>query len=100
MLIFQHGFTQANKKNPKEIGIDQYQELDALVKANQKQLGNDVIAMVWKDTLVYKRELGMFDSRTLVPVSASSQWLTAALVLKMVEEGKISLDDKVSSRKD
>jgi CubicO group peptidase (beta-lactamase class C family) len=96
LLIFQVAFAQANKKNPKELGITRFSELDELVRQNQKALGNDIIAMVWTDTLVYKRELGQFDARTLAPVEGSSQWLTAALVLKIAEEGKISLDDKVS----
>ena len=96
LLFFQVAFSQGNKKNSKEIGTDQFSMLDELVKKNQKLLGNDIIAMLWSDTLVYKRELGLFDARTLVPVEGSSQWLTAALVLKIAEEGKISLDDKVS----
>ena len=96
LLIFQSVFAQGSKKSPKEIGLDQYAGLDAAVGKNAKALGNDMVAMLWTDTLVYKKELGAFDSRTVVPVHAASQWLTAALVMKMVEEGKISLDDKVA----
>ncbi len=96
MLFFQFSFSQASKKNPKELGLASYPGLDALVMKHQEKLGKEVVAMVWTDTLVYKRELGMYDSRTVVPIAGSSQWLTTALVLKMAEEGKISLDDKVS----
>jgi CubicO group peptidase (beta-lactamase class C family) len=95
LLFFQTGFTQA-KKTPKEIGTEQYGLLDALVQKNQKLLGDNVVAMVWTDTLVYKRELGEFDSRTVAPIASCSKWLTAALVMQFVDEGKISLDDKVS----
>jgi CubicO group peptidase (beta-lactamase class C family) len=95
LLIFQLSFAQGNKKNPKEVGIDKYSELDELVKKNAKALGSDIVSMVWTDTLVYKRELGEFDARTVVPVESASKWLTAALVMKLVDEGKISLDDKV-----
>lgn len=96
MLMFQPGWSQSGKNKVKEVGTEEYSELDALVLKNQKLLGNDVVAMVWKDTLVYKRELGSFNSKTVAPVASASKWLTAALVMKMVEEGKISLDDKVS----
>lgn len=95
LLFFQTGFSQI-KKPAKEIGIDQFQNLDALVQQNQKLLGGNLVAMVWTDTLVYKRELGDFDSKTIAPIASCSKWLTAALVMMFVDEGKISLDDKVS----
>ncbi|HWJ90628.1 MAG TPA: serine hydrolase [Flavisolibacter sp.] len=96
MLFLQMGYAQTNKKNPKEIGLTQFEGLDAAVQNNAKMLGGNAVTMLWTDTLVYKRELGEFDSKTLVPIGAASQWLTAVLVMKFVEAGKISLDDKVS----
>lgn len=96
LLFLQTGFAQTGKKNQKEIGLAEFEYLDAAVMKNAKALGNDLVAMVWTDTLVYKHELGEFDARTLAPMAAASKWLTAALVMKMVEEGKLSLDDKVS----
>jgi CubicO group peptidase (beta-lactamase class C family) len=95
MLFFQFGFSQSSKI-PKEVGINRYEDLDAIVQQNQKSFGNNVVAMMWTDTLVYKREMGDFDSKTPVPVADASKWLTAALVMMFVDEGKISLDDKVS----
>ena len=98
LLFFHTGFTQASqsKKIPKEVGINRFEDLDALVQHNQKLLGNNIVAMVWTDTLVYKRELGEFDYKTVAPIASASKWLTAALVMQFVDEGKISLDDKVS----
>jgi len=95
LLFFQIGFSQT-KKIPKEIGIDRFEDLDAIVQQNQKQFGGNAVAMIWTDTLVYKREVGDFDSKTVAPVGDASRWLTAALVMMFVDEGKISLDDKVS----
>lgn len=72
--------------------------LDEALQTNQKVLGKNLVAMVWKagDTLVHKKELGEFNSKTQAPLGAASQWLTAALVMVFVDEGKLSLDDKVS----
>jgi CubicO group peptidase (beta-lactamase class C family) len=95
LLFFQVGFSQS-KKVPKEVGINRFEDLDALVQQNQKALGGNVVAMVWTDSLVYKRELGEFDAKTAAPIASSSKWLTAALVMMFVDEGKISLEDKVS----
>lgn len=96
MLFFQPGFAQVRKKELKEIGSIEFQKLDALVKQNKNLLGDNVVVMVWTDTLVYKTELGEFDSKTVAPIASSSKWLTAALVMRLVEQGKISLEDKIS----
>ncbi len=71
-------------------------DLDAELQAKQKLLGTNVVAMIWKgDSLVYKKEMGDFNSKTQAPIASCSKWLTAALVMQFVDEGKISLDDKV-----
>lgn len=93
-LIFFHA-AQA-QKTVKEFGIAAYPELDALITAKEKQLGSNAVIMVWSDTLRYKKELGMFNARTAAPIASASKWLSAALVMILVQEGKISLDDKVS----
>ena len=96
LLIFHTSYAQVKKKDQKEVGVAEFKKLDGLVKQNQNLLGDNVVVMVWTDTLVYKTELGEFDSKTLAPIASCSKWLTAALVMKMVEQEKISLDDKVS----
>ena len=73
-----------------------WNELDAELQAKQKLLGNNVVAMIWKgDSLVYKKEMGDFNSKTQAPIASCSKWLTAALVMQFVDEGKISLNDPV-----
>ncbi len=73
-------------------------DLDAQLEAKQKILGTDFVVMVWKgDSLVYKKERGTFNTKTQAPIASCSKWLTAALVMQFVDEGKISLDDKVST---
>ncbi len=73
-----------------------WSELAAKIEANQKKLGTDIVVLIWsKDSLIFKKEMGDFNSKTQVPIASCSKWLTAALTMKMVEEGKISLDDPV-----
>ncbi len=67
-----------------------------LERAKDK-IGKDAVFLLYKDgKTVYKKELGKFNIKTEQPVFASSEWLTAALVLIMVQEGKLSLNNKVS----
>lgn len=75
-------------------------DVDQFIAANQKALGKEFLVMAWKkdDTLAYKKEVGMFNSKSQQgPLSQVSHWLTTALAMVMVDEGKISLDDKIST---
>lgn len=85
LLFFQHGFSQFN-----------WNELNKELSAKQALLGNNVVTMIWKgDSLVFKNETGDFTSKTQVPIASCSKWLTAALVMQFVDEGKLKLDDPV-----
>ena len=87
LLLLQTGFTQGN-----------YAELDKAFQEKQNLLGKDLVVMLWKkdDTIVYKKEMGTFNSKTVAPIASASKWLTAALVMQLVDEGKLSLDDNIS----
>jgi CubicO group peptidase (beta-lactamase class C family) len=85
LLFLQPGRAQTN-----------WSDLDKELGDKQQLLGNDLVAMIWKgDSLVYKKEMGSFNSKTQAPIASCSKWLTAALVMQFVDEGKLSLDDKI-----
>ncbi|MFK4985511.1 serine hydrolase domain-containing protein, partial [Klebsiella pneumoniae] len=46
--------------------------------------------------IIYEKNLGDFNTKTQAPIASCSKWLTAALVMVLVDEGKLSLSDKVS----
>lgn len=87
LLILQPLFAQYN-----------WQKLDQKLDESQGVLGKDFTVMIWKknDTLVYKKELGEYKTKTVAPIASCSKWLTAAIVMTYVDEGKLSLDDKIS----
>lgn len=73
-----------------------FSELNQELISNQKNLGNNVVFQLWnKDSLLYKKEMGDFNSKTQAPIASCSKWLTTALVMIFVDEGKISLDDPI-----
>jgi len=73
-----------------------WSELDQELEHRKKLFGNNVVALIWKDdSLIYKKEMGEFNMKTQAPIASCSKWLTAALVMKIAEEGKLSLDDYV-----
>ncbi|HEY4060863.1 MAG TPA: serine hydrolase domain-containing protein [Puia sp.] len=71
---------------------------DQLFKQNTKILGPDFVALVWKDgKVVYQKQGGTdFTAKTPAPIAGAGNWMTAALVMTFVDEGKLSLDDKVT----
>lgn len=74
-----------------------FQELDKQVEQSKKELGNDFTVLLYRDgKIIYTKSIGEFTPKTQAPIASSSKWLTAALIMVLVEEGKISLDDKVS----
>ena len=95
LLIFQTAIAQKKQQQlaPK-YGLG---ELDKILEEKQDLIGKDYVVLIWKrdDTLVYKKEVGEYKSKTVAPIASCSKWLTAALVLQFVDEGKISLDDPV-----
>lgn len=72
---------------------------DQLLTRNQKLLGNNIIALIWKDgKMIYQKEIGTdFTVKTQAPIASCSKWLTAAVIMTFVDQGKLSLDDPVGN---
>ncbi|KAI9450904.1 beta-lactamase [Russula earlei] len=53
--------------------------------------------MIYKDgNVIYRKEIGTdFKANVQAPITGVCQWLTAALVMTFVDQGKLSLDDNV-----
>ena len=98
LLLLQSVLQPIAAQKKTDVGQQQFPELDDLITQKQKLLGKDFVVMLWQkdDTLVYKKELGDFTSKTQAPIASCSKWLTAALVMTFVDEGKLSLEDKIT----
>jgi len=74
-----------------------FTDVDKQIDLAKKSLGKNVAVMIYKDgKVVYKKETEEFKITSPERIASCSKWLTAALVMTYVDEGKISLDDKVS----
>ena len=75
-----------------------FETVDNLLVKNKKMLGNDLVVLVQKDgKIIYQKMIGECTLKTQASMAGSSKWLTAALVMTFVDEGKLSLDEKVSN---
>lgn len=76
-------------------------EIDEVIGDKKASALGNASVIVWKDSaIVYKKDTGAMKLGKLEaqqPLGAMSRWLTVALVMTFVEEGKISLDDYVSN---
>lgn len=73
-----------------------FSKADALLQQKQQQLGGNVVTLVYKDgKIIYQKEMGDFKANTPARIASCSKWLTAALVMTFVDEGKLNLDDPV-----
>ncbi|MDB5210858.1 MAG: beta-lactamase family protein [Sediminibacterium sp.] len=94
LLFFQ--FADAQRKQVQV--VSKFPEADAKLEAAAKELGGEVVAVVYKDgAIIWQKAIGTdFTAKSQAPIMNASQWLTAALVMSYVEQGKLSLSDKVS----
>jgi CubicO group peptidase (beta-lactamase class C family) len=83
----------------KVVEIDhRFDAVDQLLKQNKKDLGNDFAVVVWQDGKILYQHQGSedFSPKSPAPIAGAADWMTAALVMTFVDEGKLSLDDKVT----
>lgn len=75
-----------------------FNSVDEMLQKNKKVLKGKAVVLIWKDgKIVYKKETNEeFTAKTQVPIFASGQWLTAALAMNFVDEGKLTLDTRVA----
>ncbi len=82
MLIFQGVSAQRS-----------FSELDKMIVEKQKIIGQDLVVIIAKkDSIVYQKNFGEFNAKTVAPIASCSKWLTAALIMQLVDEGKLSLE--------
>jgi CubicO group peptidase (beta-lactamase class C family) len=71
--------------------------VESVLKQHLKAMGRDVSIVVNKDGKnFYTHQTPDFTTRTPASVGDLSKWFTTAVVMMYVDEGKISLDDRVS----
>jgi serine-type D-Ala-D-Ala carboxypeptidase/endopeptidase len=54
------------------------------------------LLLVKDGRVVYERYFASYSAGTVVPIASASKWFMAAVVMSLVDEGKLKLDDPVS----
>jgi CubicO group peptidase (beta-lactamase class C family) len=78
-------------------GQSDWRDVDTLLQLNKKMLGNNVAIVIWQDGKIIHQKFLSDDlnAKTQLSLASASKWMTAALVMTFVEQGKIKLEDPV-----
>jgi CubicO group peptidase (beta-lactamase class C family) len=82
---------------------DKFAPLDQWLKNNSAKLGGRAVLLIYKDgKIVYNRShneinarLRALDEHMQQPIASCSKWLSAALVMTFVDEGKLKVEDSI-----
>jgi CubicO group peptidase (beta-lactamase class C family) len=55
------------------------------------------IVVLEKSKLVHQQSYGLYDEHTQIPIASATKWLNAAMIMTLVDEGKLSLDAPIST---
>ena len=70
--------------------------LDKILERVAPKHGGIALVLIKDDKVIYRKSFGSHSPETVVPIASASKWLSGALMMTLVDEGKLSLDDPVS----
>jgi CubicO group peptidase (beta-lactamase class C family) len=77
---------------------DAWQSVTAAIAAAQPQFpGGLTVELMTPAGVVYSRSFGAFSNASFVPVASASKWVSASVLLRLVESGVLSLDTQAKS---
>ena len=68
--------------------------LDRLLETEAPKHNGMAVVLVKDGEIIYDKGFGGFTSHTVVPIASASKWLSAGVIMALVDEGVLSLDDK------
>jgi CubicO group peptidase (beta-lactamase class C family) len=70
--------------------------VDKILERAAPRLGGCALLLIKDDKVIYRKSFGRHGADKVVPIASASKWLSGALIMTLVDEGKLSLDDTVS----
>jgi serine-type D-Ala-D-Ala carboxypeptidase/endopeptidase len=70
--------------------------VDKLLQSTVPRIGGCALLLIKDGKIVYKKAFGNYRIDKAIPIASATKWLSAAVVMTLVDEGKLSLDDKIS----
>lgn len=73
-----------------------FTNVDRILERISPKHGGIALVLVTDDNVIYRQSFGRHTPETVVPIASASKWLSGAVIMTLVDEGKLSLDDPVS----
>ena len=73
-----------------------FTSLDDLLARIARQHGGCALVIVKDEKVIYRKGFGSHGPDRVIPVASASKWLAGAVIMSLIDEGKLSLDDHVS----
>jgi CubicO group peptidase (beta-lactamase class C family) len=70
--------------------------VDNILERAAPGFGGCALLLIKDDKVVYRKSFGRYEADKVVPIASASKWLSGALIMTLVDDGKLSLDDTVS----
>jgi serine-type D-Ala-D-Ala carboxypeptidase/endopeptidase len=70
--------------------------IDNILERAAPRLGGCALLLIKENNVVYRKSFGRYGADKVVPIASASKWLSGALIMVLVDEGKLSLDDTLS----
>jgi CubicO group peptidase (beta-lactamase class C family) len=81
---------------PRVMAQYNFTDVENVFNLKRQVLGGNICVLILKDhEVVYTYHRGRYNENTPDLIASCSKWLTAALVMTFVDEGKLSVDDAV-----
>jgi CubicO group peptidase (beta-lactamase class C family) len=73
-----------------------FTSIDDLLERIARKHGGCTLVVVKDEKVIYRKGFGSHQPDRVIPIASASKWLAGAVIMSLVDEGKLSLDDRVS----
>lgn len=73
-----------------------FTSVDDLLARVARKHGGCALVVVKGEKVIYRKGFGSHGPDNVIPVASASKWLAGALIMSLVDDGKLSLDDPLS----
>lgn len=73
-----------------------FSSLDDVLARIARKHGGCALVVVKDERVIYRKGFGSHGPDRVIPIASASKWLAGALIMSLVDDGKLSLDDRVS----
>jgi len=92
----QPGHEHSARGISRQSGYD-FSSIDRFMEKNKTRYdGGAGLILINDNQILYRKAFGNFTPETVVPIASASKWISACVILTLVDEGTLNLDDRES----